>query len=93
VGQVPLEKVFGPLHTSYAAYYRLRYGGLGAVFADRPANHDVNPATIAYLLAYIHMNPVRAGIVRRPEDSTWTSHRAYLRIDEAPSWSCFKLQG
>ncbi len=30
------------------------------------------------LVRYIHLNPVRAGIVFRPEDHRWTSHAAYL---------------
>lgn len=35
----------------------------------------------AYLLeltAYIHLNPVRAGIANQPEKYQWSSHRAYL---------------
>lgn len=32
------------------------------------------------LIRYIHLNPVRAGIVSRPEDYLWSSHRAYLGI-------------
>jgi hypothetical protein len=34
-----------------------------------------------YLLAlgrYIHLNPVRVGVVRRPEDFGWSSYRDYL---------------
>lgn len=30
------------------------------------------------LLQYIHMNPVKAGISKKPEDHKWTSHRIYL---------------
>ena len=30
------------------------------------------------LTAYIHLNPVRAGIAKRPEKHRWSSYRAYL---------------
>ena len=33
------------------------------------------------LVRYIHRNPVRAGIVQRPEDYRWSSHRTYLGSD------------
>lgn len=34
------------------------------------------------LLQYIHMNPVKAGISKKPEDHRWTSHRVYLGQDQ-----------
>lgn len=30
------------------------------------------------LIRYIHLNPVRAGMVEAPEDYPWSGHRAYL---------------
>ena len=33
------------------------------------------------LIRYIHLNPVRAGIVKKPEDFKWSGHNAYLGID------------
>lgn len=41
---------------------------------------------IARLLAYIHNNPVRAGVVSDPFDSTWSSHRVYVGEAPAPAW-------
>jgi REP element-mobilizing transposase RayT len=38
------------------------------------------------LVAYIHLNPVRAGLVRRADESGWTSHRAHLGLDKPPPW-------
>ena len=38
------------------------------------------------LVAYLHRNPELAGVVARPRDSQWTTHRAYLRLDEAPPY-------
>ena len=36
------------------------------------------------LVRYIHLNPVRAGIVENPHDYAWSGHRAYLGIKVLP---------
>jgi len=38
---------------------------------------------LSELVRYIHLNPVRAGIVTRPEDYKYSSHRAYLGLEAA----------
>ncbi|MBM3476981.1 MAG: hypothetical protein FJX75_27235 [Armatimonadetes bacterium] len=38
------------------------------------------------LTRYIHLNPVRAGLVLRPEDYEWSSYRAYVGLAERPAW-------
>ena len=43
------------------------------------------------LVAYIHLNPVRAGLVKRPDEPCWTSHRSHLGLDPPPPW--LSLQG
>jgi len=40
-------------------------------------------ASFSELVRSIHWNPVRAKMVRRPEDSRWSSHRAYLGLDRS----------
>ena len=40
---------------------------------------------LSELAAYLHLNPVRTGMVVRPEEYPWSSHRAYLG-GEAISW-------
>jgi hypothetical protein len=36
------------------------------------------------LTRYIHLNPVRSGIVREPENYPWSGHRAYLGLETIP---------
>ena len=38
------------------------------------------------LSRYVHLNPVRAGLVQRPEDHPWESCRFYFRSRGAPDW-------
>jgi hypothetical protein len=59
---------------------------LGPVFADRPATFVIRPEDEGRLIAYIHNNPVRAGVVERARDSQWTSHASYVGARLAPAW-------
>ena len=85
-GQQALAALFHPLHTRFARYWHKRYGGLGPIFADRPANFEMPPELVPRMIAYHHRNPVTAGVVAVPAESRWTSHRAYLRLDPGPPW-------
>ena len=74
------------VHTRFASRYHRRHGGatLGPVFAERSSLHVIKRDALARMVAYHHRNPVTAGVVTRPVESRWTSHRAYLRLDPAP---------
>jgi putative transposase len=42
---------------------------------------------------YIHLNPVRAAMVRCAEEHVWSSYRNHLRLDSVVEWvSCERLQ-
>lgn len=43
-------------------------------------------AYLAQLSRYIHLNPVEAGIVARPEAYPWSSYRAYVGRSAPPPW-------
>ncbi|NOY92276.1 MAG: hypothetical protein GXP55_13865 [Deltaproteobacteria bacterium] len=82
------DRFFRSAHTRFAQRYHHRRDGrtLGHVLANRPAVTPIHASGLARLVAYHHRNPVSAGLVDRPSQSTWTSHRAYLRLDPAPRW-------
>jgi putative transposase len=42
---------------------------------------------VLYCYRYVEQNPVRAGLVRRPEDYPWSSHRANTGVETNPSLS------
>ena len=58
--------------------------GVGPCSRIGQRTFEVQPAAVAYLVAYVHMNPVRAGVCQKPVDSRWTSHQAYLRLTPLP---------
>jgi putative transposase len=40
----------------------------------------VEPSTVRKVIDYIHLNPVRRGLVERPEDWAWSSARWYAGL-------------
>lgn len=74
------------LNTGMAHYLNQAQGRLGPVFADRPKSIGCKEEHVARLLAYVHNNPVRAGIVCDPVESEWTSHRSYVGAAPVPPW-------
>jgi REP-associated tyrosine transposase len=65
------------LHGAYAQGFNVRHKRVGHLFQGRygavPVTDDGQLATT---VGYIATNPVAAGLVRRPEDWAWGSHRA-----------------
>ncbi len=41
---------------------------------------------LQHLVAYIHLNPVRAHLVASPDEPSWTSHRAHVGLEDGPPW-------
>lgn len=69
-----LSLFMGALLSIYARRFNRRHGRVGHVYQDRFRSKLV--ASNDYLIEvarYIHMNPVKAGIVRRPELYPWSS--------------------
>lgn len=67
------------LNTSYANWFRIRYQLAGSVFQGRFKSILVDADHYALVLsAYIHLNPLRAGIVERLEDYLWSSYPDHL---------------
>lgn len=59
----------------------------GPVFRGRFRSQLVKDETkLPYIMAYIHLNPLRANLVTRLQSECWTSHRAYLGRDQGPEW-------
>jgi REP element-mobilizing transposase RayT len=85
-GMDPPWRLLKPLHIAIARWLNRTQGTLGPVFAGRATTVVMAPERMAVLAAYIHNNPVRAGLVREAAGSSWSSHRAWLGIEPAPGW-------
>ena len=70
---------------SYAWWYNWRYDRVGHVFQDRYKSETVeDDKYLLSLLRYIHNNPVKAQMVREPEEYKWSSCRSYYGVNEYP---------
>ncbi len=75
-----LSKAIKRINISYVNYYRKKYKGIGHFFQDRYKSFIIEEGR--YLLEcgrYVELNPVRAGLVKRPEEYKWTSYRVYAK--------------
>jgi len=75
------------LNTAYTNYFNRKYNRVGHLFQGR--YRCILVEKDPYLLElsrYLHLNPVRAGIVQRPEDYRWSSYRSYLGTLPFPGW-------
>jgi REP element-mobilizing transposase RayT len=71
--------------TSYAWWFNFKYEHSGHVFQDRFKSECVEDDR--YLLAvirYIHQNPVKAGLEKKPDQYKWSSCRVYYGGKEYP---------
>ena len=72
---VPLAKISGPLKGVAACDINARLGRTGKpLWQDESFDHWIrNSAEFERIRHYIEWNPVRAGLVARPEDWKWSS--------------------
>lgn len=76
VGVVPLSSVMQRVLTAYSTKYNRRHERTGHLFQARyKAILCLDDAYLFGLIRYIHMNPVRAGLVADPLDWPWSSAR------------------
>jgi len=82
VGDRPLAEAMRPAASRYSRAIQRRRGTSGHLFERR--YHPVLVDSRRYLLTlvkYIHLNPVRAGLVADPAEYPWTGHRAYQGLE------------
>jgi len=85
VAEVPLSKIMQNLAFRYTRWFHRRTRSVGHLFQGRYKAILVDAD--AYLLAlvrYVHLNPVRAGLVEQPETYPWSGHRGYLGLTSIP---------
>lgn len=79
VGNTSLSKLIHNLSFRYSQFFNRRYQKIGHLFQGRfRAVLIQEEAYFLRLLRYIHMNPIRAYLVKEPEEYPWSSHGAYL---------------
>jgi len=82
-----LLKVMHGLNGGYAGYLNRKYGRVGHLFQGRYKGIIVEKeGYLIPLSRYVHLNPVRAGRVERPEKYRWSSYRGYIGKGKEEEW-------
>lgn len=79
--EIPLSRVMLSLLTRYVKLFNLRHQRVGHLFQSRyKAILCQKDTYLLELVRYLHLNPVRVGLVNSPGEWVWSSHREYLGI-------------
>ena len=73
-----LAHALGQTHGKYARWFNRRYRRSGHVWQNRFYSSVLGGPHLETALAYVDLNPLRAGLVRRPEGHEWSSAKAHL---------------
>jgi putative transposase len=82
-----LSRCMRHVNATYTQRVNLRHGWDGPLFRGRFHSQMVeDDRYLDHLFAYVHLNPLKAGLAARIDDPCWTSLRAYLGKERAPTW-------
>jgi len=82
-----LSTIMQHINGAYTTYFNRKRERSGHLFQGRYKAILVEADEYALeLSSYVHLNPVRAGIVKSPEDYAWSSFRYYISNAKAPKW-------
>lgn len=89
VRETSISRIMQNLAFRYTRYINKKYNRVGHLFQGRFKSIIVDGNRyFKELIRYIHLNPLRANLVNLPEKYVWSSHRAYLKLDEYAWLTC-----
>ena len=78
------------LNSSYTGYYNVRHRRVGQLFQGRFKAHLIEEdGYFTEISRYLHLNPVRAKLVARPEQWKWSSYAGYRNPKAALEWMTY----
>lgn len=76
--ELPLSAFMSKICTSYSKYFNKKYDRVGSLFQDQfKAVVVTSNEQLLWLAAYIHNNPVKAGLVKNLDNYSYSSHLDY----------------
>jgi putative transposase len=96
-----ISQIMQNINTSYTVYINRKNGRSGHLFQGRFKGIIVDKESyLVELSRYIHLNPVRARITERPEQSKWTSYKDFISkrtnngmVTTEDTLTCFSQKG
>lgn len=77
-----LCRAIGEAHRRYSRYINFREGWRGHLWQGRFASFVMDHKHLLNAIRYVELNPVRAGLVKKPGDYPWSSANAHLRGED-----------
>ena len=72
---------------TYVNRFNRRHDRVGHLFQGRFKGVLIEKETqLLNVLRYVALNPVRANMVKTPEEYRWSSYRAIAGLEESPAW-------
>jgi len=82
-----LSQIMRHINGAYTTYYNTKRKRFGHLLQGRYKAILVDKDAYAQELSrYIHLNPLRAGMAKRPEEYVWSSYRFYISGTDRPKW-------
>jgi len=82
-----LSQIMRHINGAYTTYFNVKRKRAGHLFQGRYKAILIEADEyLAELSRYIHLNPVRVGIVERPEQYQWSSYPSYTGHSKPPAW-------
>lgn len=84
MGDTPLAKFMQGVQQTYTQYFNKEHQTVGHVFQGRYKSIYVDREEyLLELIRYIHLNPVKAGLVDEPTKYAWSSHKSYFKNEHS----------
>jgi REP element-mobilizing transposase RayT len=78
-----ISDIMHAINSTYAIRFNQKYNRKGHVFQGRFKGLLVDKENyLMELSRYIHLNPVKAGLVEKPEHYQWSSYRFYVKDEK-----------
>src|SRR5262245_61687017 len=82
-----LSQIMRHINGAYTTYFNVKRKRAGHLFQGRYRAILVEADAYAVELSrYMHLNPVRAGMVAKPEHYQWSSYQSYIGQCATPEW-------
>ena len=82
-----LSQIMHHINGAYTNYFNVKRKRSGHLFQGRYKALLVDIYEYALELSrYIHLNPVKAGMVDKPEQYKWSSYRDYINVNKSSKW-------
>ena len=86
-----LARALKETHGRFASYWNARHNSNGHVWQDRYYSCPLDNTHLWEALRYTEMNPVRASLVEKAEQWSWSSASAHCGVEPAGEWMAMDL--